>query len=163
MSRADGSGSIAGHRRPIGRVTAVDKLTVRKYMTPAPHTIGHDQPLVVAHRLMRQHGIRHLPVLEEGRLVGIVTERDLQLIETLRDVDPAEVLVEEAMTADPYAISPNTSLEWVVAEMAQHKYGSVVVLDHTRVVGVFTTVDALRALEGLLSRARRRRRAAVSA
>jgi acetoin utilization protein AcuB len=138
------------------------KLTVRGYMTAAPHTIGADQTLTTAHRIMREHHIRHLPVLADGKLVGVVTEGDLRLIETLKDVDQEQVLVEEAMTPDPYTIAPETSLEWVALEMAQHKYGSVIVVEHGRVVGVFTTVDALRALQDLLGRARRRRRAPAS-
>jgi acetoin utilization protein AcuB len=138
----------------------MDKLTVRGFMTPSPHTIGVDQTLTVAHEIMRQHKIRHLPVLRAGKLVGMVTQRDLQLIETLPGVNPSEVQVEDAMTEEPYAISPNTSLEWIAMEMAEHKYGSTVVVDRGQVVGVFTTVDALRALQYLLGRSRRRRRPA---
>lgn len=135
------------------------RLTIRNYMTPSPITIGKDQPLTLAHEVMREHRIRHLPVLERGRLIGIVTERDLHLVETLRDVDPASVKVEEAMTPEPYAISPETSLEWVVSEMAEHKYGAAVVVDgRNKVLGVFTTVDALRSLQDLLADERRRRR-----
>jgi acetoin utilization protein AcuB len=138
---------------------ATESFIISNYMTPSPVTIGKEQPLAVAHQMMRQHRIRHLPVLEHGRLIGIVTERDLHLIETLRDVDPVSVKVEEAMTLEPYAISPETSLEWVASEMAGHKYGAAVVVDdRNRVLGVFTTVDALRALQDLLADERRRRR-----
>lgn len=135
----------------------MDKLTVRGYMTPSPHTIGADQPLAVAHELMRAHHIRHLPVLSQGKLIGMVTERDLRLVESLPGVDATKVKVEEAMTPDPYAITPDCSLEWVAIEMAQHKLGSTVVVDHGKVVGVLTTVDALRALSELLGRSRRRK------
>lgn len=135
------------------------RLTIRHYMTPSPITIGQDQSLNVAHEVMRAHRIRHLPVLEHGRLIGIVSERDLHLVETLRDVDPASVRVEEAMTPEPYAVSPDTSLEWVVSEMAEHKYGAAVVVDSRhKVLGVFTTVDALRSLQDLLADERRPRR-----
>ena len=138
---------------------ATNKLIIRNYMTASPITIGKEQPLAVAHQVMRQHHIRHLPVLEHGRLIGIVTERDLHLVETLRDVDPVSVKVEEAMTLEPYTISPETSLEWVASEMAEHKYGAAVVVDaQHRVLGVFTTVDALRALQDLLADERRRHR-----
>jgi acetoin utilization protein AcuB len=132
----------------------MDQLTVRAFMTAGPHTIGVEQSLVTAHELMRRHRIRHLPVLHGGKLVGIVTERDLQVVEGLPGVDPARVTVEQAMTPTPYTITPDTSLEWVVLEMAEHKYGSTVVVEDGRVVGVFTTVDALRALEDLLRRTR---------
>jgi acetoin utilization protein AcuB len=137
------------------------KLTVREFMTRSPHTIGVDQPLSVAHELMRRHRIRHLPVLRKGELVGLVSQRDLLFIEGLVGVDPLRVPVEDAMTEHPFAISPDTSLEWVVMEMERHKLGSTVVKDRGKVVGVFTTVDALAALQQLLRRARRRPRAAA--
>jgi len=53
------------------------KTTIQKYMTRALHTIGQEQTLDVAHTVMRQHGIRHLPVLEGGKLVGLLSQRDL--------------------------------------------------------------------------------------
>ncbi len=98
-----------------------------------------------AHALMREHRVRHLPVLHGGRIVGIVSDGDLHLIETLKDVDPAKVTVEEAMTAEPYCIKPNTPLDEVVAEMADHKYGCVVVAEGAKVLGILTTTDVCRA------------------
>ncbi|MFO0605143.1 MAG: CBS domain-containing protein [Polyangiales bacterium] len=123
---------------------------ISKYMTTTPHTIGVDQTLATAHRLMREHHFRHLPVLQGGRLVGMVTERDLALIETLKDVDPTKVTVEDAMTPAPYTVAPNAVLDEVVATMAEHRYGSAVVVDNNHVVGVFTTVDAMVAFADLL-------------
>ncbi len=79
-----------------------------------------------------------------------MSDRDLHLIETLRDVDPSKVTVEEAMSPSVYTVTPKASLEEVVREMAQHKYGCVVVTDDGKVVGVFTTVDAMRAFVDLL-------------
>ena len=137
-------------------------LTVSNFMTRYPHTIGADQTLATAHELMRKHKIRHLPVLLRGELVGLVSQRDLQLVETLRDVDPNSVRVEEAMSPNPCAVSPDTSLDWVAVEMESHKYGSMIVVEAGAVVGVFTTVDAMRALAEVLrspSRPARERRA----
>ncbi len=124
--------------------------TVAKYMSTQPHSIGRDQPMNVAHKMMREHKIRHLPVLTGGRLVGLLSDRDLNLIEALRDVDPGKVLVEEAMTSDPYAVSPETPLDSVVGTMAEHKYGCAVVMQNDKLVGIFTTVDACRAFAELL-------------
>lgn len=123
---------------------------ISKYMTTTPHTIGVDQTLQTAHKLMRDHHFRHLPVLQGGKLVGMVTERDLALIETLKDVDPTKVTVEDAMTPAPYTVAPDALLDEVVATMAEHRYGSAVVVDNNHVVGVFTTVDALVAFSDLL-------------
>jgi acetoin utilization protein AcuB len=124
--------------------------TIERFMTPSPHTIGHDQALSVAHRIMREFGIRHLPVLMGGKLIGMLSQRDLHFIETLRDVDPEQVKVNEAMSQDVYAIGPRSSAREVAKEMAVHKYGAAVIVDGGRVAGVFTTVDALRALSELL-------------
>jgi acetoin utilization protein AcuB len=118
-------------------------------MTPSPHTIGRDQPLAKAHELMRRFGVRHLPVLDGGVLVGIVSERDLRLLESVADVDVHRTLVEEAMTPEPYIAAPDALLRDVAAEMIEHKYGCAVVMDRAAVVGIFTTVDALRALLAL--------------
>ena len=125
--------------------------TVQKFMTTNPHTVGFDQPMTFAHRLMREHRIRHLPVLREGRVIGLVSDRDLHLIETLRDVDPREVRVEEAMTQEPYVVPPDAPLDEVVKTMGQNKYGSAVVVQHNQVVGIFTTVDACSAFAELLT------------
>jgi acetoin utilization protein AcuB len=135
----------------------MSKLTVRDYMTPAPLTIGASQTLALASALMRAKKIRHLPVLSEGKLVGMVSERDIALVSSMPNVDVKRVKVEEAMTPDPLALTPDSSLEWVALKMAEQKFGSAVVVDGEAVVGVFTTIDALRALQDLLGQARRRR------
>jgi len=124
--------------------------TIQKWMSTSPFAIERTETLEAAHRLMRSEGIRHLPVLEHGKLAGIVTERDLHLIETLRDVDPKHVLVEDAMTSHPYFVSPDARIDEVVSEMAEHKYGAAVVLQNEKVVGMFTTIDAMRAFNELL-------------
>ena len=124
--------------------------SIQQYMTKMPHSIGVDQKLSTAHAKMREHSIRHLPVLSGGRLVGMITDRDLHRVETLPDVDPTKVTIEDAMTPDVHAVSPETPLEDVVEAMAQHKYGSTVVMVDAHVVGIFTTVDACRVLGELL-------------
>jgi acetoin utilization protein AcuB len=124
--------------------------TVGDYMSKSPHSIGLEQTLEHAHHLMREHHIRHLPVLSGGRLAGILSDRDLAFIEALRDVDPRKVKVEEAMTSLPYAVTPDTPLARVARDMAEHRYGSAVVMEGSHVVGVFTTTDALRALADAL-------------
>lgn len=132
------------------------KHTVQQHMTVTPVVISSDRTLAEAHRLMRARNIRHLPVVDHGRLVGIVSQRDLYLLETLRGVDPANETVAEAMSADPYAVAPDAPLDAVATAMAEKKYGSAVVVDRGSVIGLFTTVDALRALAFVVSRRRAR-------
>jgi acetoin utilization protein AcuB len=124
--------------------------TVQKYMTTSPHTIGADQTLAHAHAVLREFKIRHLPVLSGGQLTGMITERDLALVETLKDVDPRTILVEDAMSQGVYTVSPEAPLDEVVNEMAAKKYGSAIVVQNNKVVGIFTTVDVCTAFAELL-------------
>jgi len=127
---------------------------ISRYMSRQPWTIRRDATMSQAHRMMREHGIRHLPVLDGGVLVGVVTERDLHLIETLPDTDPDEVDVEDAMTVEVYGVGPDEPVDAVVERMASRKLGSTVVVDRRGVVeGIFTTVDALQVLAEVLRRA----------
>jgi len=119
-------------------------------MSAVPHLIRSDETLSAAHEAMPAHRIRHLPVVDGRRLVGVVSDRDLHLVETLRDVDPKIVRVDEAMTPGPYTVRPRASLAKVARSMAKAKYGSAIVTERGRVVGIFTTVDALEALAGLI-------------
>jgi acetoin utilization protein AcuB len=125
--------------------------TVRQYMTPSPHTVARNQAVSVAHQLMRAEGIGHLPVLDGVKVVGILAERDILLVESLPGVNPTDLVVEEAMVPAPYAVTPEASLSEVVATMLERRIGSAIVTEGQRVVGVFTTVDALRALGDLLA------------
>jgi acetoin utilization protein AcuB len=135
---------------------------IRNFMTPTPLTIGRAQTLAAAHILMRARRVRHLPVLDGGKLVGLVSQRDLHLVETLKDVDPTAVLVEEAMSEAPYTVGPGTPLAKVAETMVRRRYGSAVIVERGRVVGMFTTVDALRALSAVAAPAKRARRKAVA-
>ena len=131
-------------------------MKISNYMTRSPHTVAIDRTLAEAHSLMRQFRIRHLPVLEGGKLVGIVSERDLHLVETLRDVNPAQVTVEEAMSQEVFVTEPGASLARVARVMASRKLGSAVVVHHGEVLGIFSTVDALRALSEIAAEKRQR-------
>jgi acetoin utilization protein AcuB len=125
---------------------------VRMHMTPTPHTIARNQSLSAARQSMRAHHVRHLPVLDGGRIVGIVSERDLLLIESLPGVNPTDVVVEEAMVQDVFTVGPDAPIGEVIETMIKRKLGSAIVIDGERVVGVFTTVDALQTLHQLLER-----------
>jgi acetoin utilization protein AcuB len=124
--------------------------TIQKYMSAAPHSIGSDQTIATASLMMHDRRIRHLPVLRGGHLLGILTDRDIKLIESLRDVDPTKMTVDEAMTEQPYSVGPDAPLDEVVETMAANKYGSAVIVQNQKVVGMFTTVDACQALAELL-------------
>lgn len=124
--------------------------SIDKYMTTSPHTIGAETTLANAEKTMTQMRVRHLPVLDGGRLVGILSDRDIKMIEGFSDVNPQEVKVREAFTEDPYTVSPKAPLSEVCSEMASHKYGSALVVDNHKLVGIFTWVDALKAMSELM-------------
>ena len=140
MMSMNSSAPVQVHQYPV----------VRQYMTPAPLTIGPMQSLASARQLMLEQGVRHLPVLDGGRLAGLLSERDLLLVESMPTVHPASVKVEEAMAQDVFAVGPDEPVADVAGTMVDRKIGSAVVIDDQRVIGVFTTVDALQALRELL-------------
>jgi acetoin utilization protein AcuB len=119
---------------------------ITKYMTTSPHTIGAEQTIAAAAQLMATHRIRHLPVLHGGTVVGMLSQRDVSMIESLKDVDPKVVKVEDAMSGSPYLTDAATPVTEVASNMAEHKYGSAIIMQNNKVVGVFTTVDACRVL-----------------
>ena len=125
--------------------------TIGEAMSKNPISVGQEQPLQVARELMREHRIRHLTVLHGGQLVGILSQRDLYLMETLVDVDSETAKVEEAMSPEAYAVTADTPLREVAHHMAQNHLGSAVVMDKYEVLGVFTTTDAVRELARALS------------
>lgn len=115
-------------------------------MTTGPYLVAADEPLPRAHALMREHGIRHVPVVRGRELIGILSDRDLNLVQTLAHARPEEITAEDAMTSDPYTVAPNVPLNKVARVMADRKIGSAVVVDRGQVLGVFTVTDALQAL-----------------
>jgi acetoin utilization protein AcuB len=121
---------------------------VADYMTAGPHTIGREQSLAAARQLMHKSHVRHLPVLHGGKLVGVISERELDVIGALPG--SKQLSVEDAMVPDVYVTAADAPLEAVAADMARLKVGSAVVVDGDDVVGVFTAVDGLRALADLL-------------
>ncbi len=134
---------------PLGRGTAhgMDKTApIAEFMTPIPHTVGSEQTITFAQKLMQKYGIRHLPVLHGGELHGIVSDRDLGMIAGLNEVNPDATTVEEAMTQEAYTVSKDTSLFAVLQEMLENKYGSAVVVEGAKIIGIFTTHDSLQLL-----------------
>jgi len=123
-------------------------------MTPAPHTIGRTRSLAAARQMMLEHRVRHLPVLDGGRSAGLLSERDLLLVESLPGVNPTDVRVEEAMVENVFTVAPDAPIGEIVETLIARKLGSAVVSEGERVVGVFTTIDALQALHELLEKPR---------
>ena len=126
---------------------------VGDHMTAAPVCVQLDADLAEAVNLMQEHHIRHLPVMDAGSLTGVVSDRDLAMIESLLPDEWERICVAEAMTPEPYSVQPDAALWEVAKHMAQEKFGCAVITDaRGAVVGLFTTTDALRVLADLAER-----------
>lgn len=124
---------------------------VEKYMSTTPHSIGSQQTIAAAHDVMKEFKIRHLPVLNNGQLAGIVSDRDIKLAMSIHGVDPLVTLVSEISNDEIFLVQPKAKLDEVVQTMGDKKIGSVLVVDNHRLVGIFTTTDAMRAFKELLN------------
>jgi acetoin utilization protein AcuB len=119
---------------------------IADFMTAMPHTVGSEQTITFAQGMMQKYGIRHLPVLHGGELYGIVSDRDLGMVAGLNEVNPDNTTVEEAMTQEAYTVTKDTPLFDVLQDMLEHKYGSAIVVEGVKIVGILTTHDALQLL-----------------
>ena len=117
---------------------------IKAVMTPFPYSIELDSPLVEARRMMADHGIRHLPVTQGRRLVGVVSERDVQRALDSGPAPGASARVRDAYRSDVYAVQLGERLDAVLLRMAARGLGSAVVLKGDRIAGIFTTTDACR-------------------
>lgn len=120
--------------------------TIGEIMTKVPVTIPDDLTLADARRRMFDHHIRHLPVVRADHLVGIVSERDIAIVSSIPGVKSDRVLVNQAMVDAPYTCAPGDSLREVATTMLERKIGAAIVMENARIVGMFTTIDALREL-----------------
>lgn len=123
---------------------------IQAVMTTFPHSIGVDQTLQVAKEMLREHGVRHLPVQRGGELLGVLTHRDIHFVLSVDKRQPSEMLVEDAYTQEPYIVDIDTPVRSVARRMAQDGLGCALVVQETRLVGIFTTVDACRCLAEVL-------------
>lgn len=123
---------------------------IQRYMTTTPVTINYELDLQHARQMMLDHQIRHLPVMNDGKLVGIISEKDIEFIQGFRGVDLKTERVQNAMTTEPVVVEASTHLDVVCDQMAKNKIGSVLVQDNKKLVGIFTWVDALNAMSSLL-------------
>jgi acetoin utilization protein AcuB len=125
-------------------------LEIQHYMSTTLVVISSEQPLSEAIRLMRLHDVRHLPVVMRNKVAGVLSQRDIYLMQSLEKTTPTDVLVSEAMTDDPYTVEPDEPVDRVAREMVRRKIGTALVTHGERLLGLFTTSDALLALAALV-------------
>lgn len=131
------------------------KKEVRDWMTPNPITIDPQTTLPEAHKLMKECHIRRLPVVDHGKLVGILTLGDI------REASPsnasslsifelnyllAKLTVEKIMTRDPILIAQTATIREAAQLMLEHKIGGLPVIENDKLVGIITESDIFRVL-----------------
>ncbi|MEW5723525.1 MAG: CBS and ACT domain-containing protein [Thermodesulfobacteriota bacterium] len=124
-------------------------MQVSRIMSKNVVTLPVTADLNEAMRLMKEYDIRHLPVVEDGRLVGLVTERDVRgaLFPSMIE----EISVQDLMITNPITVSPETRLEDAARLVYRRKIGCLPVVDEgRRLVGIVTVADMLAALIELM-------------
>lgn len=124
------------------------KIPVDEYTTPSPLTVDSRATVPLIRDIMREYGVRHVPVVDERKAVGIISDRDLRILDHCEGTDA--ITAYDVMVKDPYTVESGTSLEDVVLQMSKHKIGSAVVSANGEIVGIFTSTDALNALVEIL-------------
>jgi acetoin utilization protein AcuB len=121
-------------------------MFVRDYMTKNPITIPVKTEVREAFYLLKKHGFRQFPVVEEGKLVGIITDRDLRTA-LLRP----NLTVGDIMTTNPVTIQGDASLESAILILRKKKFNALPVVSESReLIGIITVTDVLDALINLL-------------
>jgi CBS-domain-containing membrane protein len=126
-------------------------------MTTDVKTIGRNDELTIADDIMKMKRLRHLPVVEEGRLVGMLTQRDLfhaALSTALNFGEKAQkgflktVVAKEVMTDEVLTIDPDADVKEAARLMIEHKIGCLPVVESGKLVGLVTETDLLRIVAG---------------
>lgn len=126
---------------------AIPKIS--QYMTTTPNSISAEATVFEAMEMMEEYKIRHLPVMKEKTLVGLLSERDVKSLFALAAANPKKIMVGDVCSDIPYITKPDALLNEVAAEMAQQKLGSALVVDNGKLVGIFTATDACQALSDI--------------
>lgn len=128
-------------------------IRVRDCMSVDPATVGPKDSLQKVMSLLRRRDIRSVPVVDNGRLIGIVTDRDVRQVAPayplFRDEDEIHrytenLTVTAAMTADPMTIAPDAPLVEAAKVLETYRISSMPVVDDRRLVGMLTVTDVLR-------------------
>ncbi len=130
-------------------------MLIKDWMAKDPVTITEDTPMIKAIHIMKEHRFRRIPVVAQGKLVGMVTDRDLKEASpskaTTLDVHElyyllAELQVQEIMSRNPVSVSQDDTVEHAAQIMLEHTISGLPVVDKTgKVVGIITQSDVFRA------------------
>lgn len=135
-------------------------MLVREWMTPDPNTVSADTPVMEAMQRLREGGYRRLPVTRDGKLIGIVTDRDLKeatpsKATTLSIYELNYLLsklrVKDVMKSPVITVRADDPIEQAALLMEEHRVSGLPVLDGSKLVGILTITDLMRALVSFLA------------
>lgn len=118
-------------------------MKVKRRMAHKLVTISRDCTIKEAMKLMKQHEIRHLPVVEDDRFVGLVTEPDIRAVHLAAMIE--EITVADIMLTRPITITPDTPLEVAACLLVENRISGLPVVEDERLAGMITTTDICRA------------------
>jgi CBS domain-containing protein len=122
-------------------------MKISDIMTTNPATVGPDTTLGEVATLMRQEDCGSIPVVEDGRLVGIVTDRDIVVRAIAAGKDPKRTPVSEVMSADPITIDPNGDVTEAERHMRERQVRRLPVVEDGKLVGIVVTAQIARRAE----------------
>ena len=131
-------------------------MFVGKRMTRNPKTVPPDAPLSAAARILREHGFHHLPVVEGGALVGILSDTDLRnaSLDAVAGRKAGEAgkdpPVRDAMRTQVWSVTPDDSVEDALLILSRERFGALPVLSGDKLVGILTRSDLLSAFVDIL-------------
>jgi acetoin utilization protein AcuB len=134
-------------------------MLVEDAMTGAVVTLSPEETLGDAINLLRSKRIRHLPVVEESRLVGIVTDRDVKratpsvlsgVAKEEYDAALGRIKVAQFMTREPITVTRKSQLKEAVGTLIEKKVGALPVVDDGHLVGILTEIDVMKIAHDLL-------------
>lgn len=126
------------------RSKTIPKL--KTLMTPFPYTIDAGEGIPQAVELMETHSIHHLPVTDDSELVGIISDRDVIVVQALGKKLVEQVVVGDLVHGELCCMDLNTPLNLVTDALLERKIGSVLVTREEKLVGIFTLTDACKCL-----------------
>ncbi len=132
-------------------------MLVGRRMTRDPKTVEPDDPLAHAADIMRKHRFNHLPVVEGGKLVGILSDTDLRNVSLSGDRPSGpgapnlkDRKVREVMKTEVWSLTPDDAVEDALLIIQRKKFGALPVLDGDRLVGIITKLDMINAFIDVL-------------
>lgn len=119
-------------------------MKVSDLMTSDPVTVGPDDPCAKAATLMREEDCGAIPVVRDGKLIGIVTDRDITIRAVAEGRDAKTYPVSKVMSADPITIAPDADADEAAKMMAEHQVRRLPVVDDGRLLGIVVTAQLAR-------------------